>query len=338
VTPSIRTTSSSLWTATRLVASREISVRLRDKTFLFGTLFFLLIAAGATILPALLGGDKSTVAVAQPAAATALDRAGFAVITAPDAQRAEQLVRDGDADAAVVVTGDGGVKVLAMDSAPDDVLNALSTRPSVELLDPDALSPVLAYLIPLAFAMVFFFTSQTFGVQIAQSVTEEKQTRIVEILVAAVPVRALLAGKVLGNGLLALAQVVLIGLVTVVSMMAVDSGTILGQLGPAIAWFIPFFIIGFVLLASIWAVTGALVSRQEDIGAASTPVQLVITLPFFGVLFLSDNPLAMSILILAGSAVLFLLLAARLYEGSLLRTNGKTSLRTAWQTREAQAS
>ena len=36
--------------------------------------------------------------------------------------------------------------------------------------------------------------------QIAQSVTEEKQTRIVEILVAAVPVRALLAGKVLAGG------------------------------------------------------------------------------------------------------------------------------------------
>jgi hypothetical protein len=43
--------------------------------------------------------------------------------------------------------------------------------------------------------------------------------------------RALLAGKVLGNGALALAQVVLIGLVSVVSMRAVDAGAILAQLG-----------------------------------------------------------------------------------------------------------
>ena len=56
------------------------------------------------------------------------------------------------------------------------------------LLDPDAVDPVVAFLVPFVFAFVFFITSQTFGVQIAQSVVEEKQTRIVEILVAAVPV------------------------------------------------------------------------------------------------------------------------------------------------------
>jgi ABC-2 type transport system permease protein len=364
---SARATFAPLWAATRLVAGREIAVRLRDKTFLFSTMFFLLLAAGGTILPAVLSGaSTSTVAVAQPDAASALDRAGIKVVRVPDAHRAEKLVRDGEADAAVVA-GDvpGGVRVLAMDSAPDDVIAALSTVPAVELLDPNAVSPVLAYLIPLAFGMVFFFTSLTFGIQIAQSVTEEKQTRIVEILVAAVPVRALLAGKVLGNGALALAQIVLIGLVSVVSMRAVDAGAILAQLGPSIGWFIPFFLVGFVLLASMWAVTGALVSRQEDINAASMPVQMAIMLPFFGVIFLNGNPLAMTVLsyvpfsaptamplrlffgqaagwepivalvILLGTAVLFLALAARLYEGSLLRTNGRTSLRTAWRQREA---
>jgi ABC-2 type transport system permease protein len=372
-TPSMRSgqaTFASLWAATRLVAGREIVVRLRDKTFLFSTMFFLLLAAGGTILPALLSGaSTSTVAVAQADAATALDRAGLKVVRVADAQRAEKLVRDGEADAAVVGSDvPGGVRVLAMDSAPDDVIAALSTVPPVELLDPNAVSPVLAYLIPLAFGMVFFFTSLTFGVQIAQSVTEEKQTRIVEILVAAVPVRALLAGKVLGNGVLALAQVVLIGLVSVVSMRAVDAGAILAQLGPSIGWFIPFFLVGFVLLASMWAVTGALVSRQEDINAASMPVQMAIMLPFFGVIFLNGNPLAMTVLsyvpfsaptamplrlffgkaagwepivalvILLGTAVLFLILAARLYEGSLLRTNGRTSLRTAWRQRETSIS
>ncbi len=49
--------------ATRLVAEREIRVKLRDRTFLFGTLFFLLIAAAGTILPPLFSGGPSTVAV-----------------------------------------------------------------------------------------------------------------------------------------------------------------------------------------------------------------------------------------------------------------------------------
>jgi ABC-2 type transport system permease protein len=170
--------------ATRLVAAREIRVKLRDRTFLFSTLFFLLVAAGATILPALLSGGPSTVAVSRPATGGNLRDAGLKVRLVVDDRTAEQLVRDGDVDAAVV-GGVDGPRVLAMDEAPDDVVGALSSRPQVRLLDPDAVDPVAAFLVPFAFAMVFFLTSQTFGLQIAQSVTEEKQTRIVEILVAA---------------------------------------------------------------------------------------------------------------------------------------------------------
>ncbi|MFC6016617.1 ABC transporter permease [Plantactinospora solaniradicis] len=353
-----------------MVAGREIAVRLRDKTFLISTVFFLLVAVAGAVLPAIFAGSSSTVAVVQADAATRLDQAGMEVVSVPDAQRAEQLVRDGEVDAAVV-PGDepGGLTVLAMDRTPDSIVGALSNPPTVQLLDPDAVSPILAFMVPMAFGMIFFFASLTFGIQIAQSVTEEKQTRIVEILVAAVPVRALLAGKVLGNGALALGQVALIALVSVVSMTVVDSGDgLLGQLGPAIAWFIPFFVVGFVLLASMWAVTGALVSRQEDISGASGPAQIVIMLPFFGVLFLNDNPVAMTVLsyipfsaptamplrlffgdaapwepilallILLVAAGLFLMFAARLYEGSLLRTNGKTSLVAAWRERETRVS
>jgi ABC-2 type transport system permease protein len=363
-------TAPSLWGATKLVAGREITVRLRDKAFLISTVVFLLVAVAGAILPALFAGSSSTVAVVQADAAAALDQAGMEVVSVPDAERAAQLVRDGEVDAAVVPgDGPGGLTVLAMDRTPDSVVGALSNRPTVQLLDPDAVSPVLAFMVPMAFGMIFFFASLTFGIQIAQSVTEEKQTRIVEILVAAVPVRALLAGKVLGNGALALGQVALIALVSVVSMQVVDSGDgLLGQLGPAIAWFLPFFVVGFVLLASMWAVTGALVSRQEDISGASGPAQIVIMLPFFGVLFLNDNPMAMTILsyipfsaptamplrlffgdaapwepilallILLVAAGLFLMFAARLYEGSLLRTNGKTSLAAAWRERETRVS
>jgi ABC-2 type transport system permease protein len=354
----------SFWAATRLVAEREITVRLRDKTFLFSTAFFLLIALGSTILPAVLSGKASTVAVVAPAAAAPLQQAGLEVVSAPDVGRAEHLVREGEVDAAVVPADvPGGIRILALDKAPDDLVTALSTAPPIELLDPDAVSPVLAVLIPIFFGAVFFFASFSFGVQIAQSVTEEKQTRIVEILVAAVPVRALLAGKVIGNGALALAQVAAIALVSVLSLRLVDTGPLLGLLGPAIGWFIPFFVVGFVLLASLWAVTGALVTRQEDISGASAPVQVLVMLPFFAVVFLNDNPLAMTVLsyvpfsaptamplrlfageaagwepilallLLLGTAVLFLVLAARLYEGALLRTNGRTSLLTAWRDR-----
>ncbi|MBQ0905683.1 ABC transporter permease [Micromonospora sp. U21] len=345
--------------ATRLVAAREIRVKLRDRTFLFGTLFFLLIAAAGTILPPLLSGGPQSVAVTQEAAGP-LRAAGLEVRVVPDDRAAEQAVRDGDVDAAVV----SGPAVLAMDEAPDDVVRALSTAPPVRLLDPDAVDPVVAFLVPFVFAFVFFLTSQTFGMQIAQSVTEEKQTRIVEILVAAVPVRALLAGKVIAGGILALGQIALIAVVAVAGMRFGDSGGLLTLLAPAIGWFVPFFLLGFVLLAAMWAAAGALVNRQEDIAAVSTPVQLAVMLPFFAVIFLNDNAAAMRLLsylpfssptamplrlftgdaavwepfvslaILLVTAGAFVVAGARIYEGSLLRTNGRTSVRAAWRERE----
>ncbi|WP_329108065.1 ABC transporter permease [Micromonospora sp. NBC_01699] len=352
----------SFWQSVGLVAGREIGTKLRDKAFLFSTVFFLLLTVASTVLPAMLSGGPSSVAVVGSEAAEVLDRAGLEVRTVADEQAARDLVLSEDVDSAVVV-GPNGVRVLALDEAPSDVVGALSTAPPVELLAPNAVDPVVRLLVPLVFGMVFFFTSITFGIQIAQSVTEEKQTRIVEILVATVPVRALLAGKVIAASALAIGQIVLIAIAAVVGMTVTDSGAIMDQLAPAIGWFIPFFLVGFVLLAAIWAVTGALVSRQEDIGSVSMPVQLLVLVPFFAVIFGSDNnslmtvlsyvpfsaPTAMpvrlflgeaagwepvlALLLLLGAAVAVLLFAARLYEGSLLRTNGRTTLAAAWRNR-----
>lgn len=348
------------WEAVRLVAGREMLVRLRDKMFLITTGFFMLLAISMTLAPQLLANDSSTVAVAAPGAQPGLERAGIEV-RETDAADAMRLVRAGEVDAAVVATPVEGVKVVAMDDAPQDVVRALSAAPPVQLLDPEAVDPALRFLVPMAFAMIFFFTSLTFGLQIAQSITEEKQTRIVEILVATAPVRALLAGKLVGNGLLALGQIALITMVSVIGMQFAELGTLFSHLAPAIGWFIPFFIVGFTLLAAMWAVAGALASRQEDVNTTSAPIQLLVMLPFFAVVFLSDNPVVMTVLsyvpfsaptamplrlffgdaapwepvlslvVLLASAVTFLMLSARLYRGSLLQHNGRTSLARAWK-------
>jgi ABC-2 type transport system permease protein len=347
--------------AARLVAAREIKVKLRDKTFLFSTVFFLLIAVASTVLPALLDGGPASVAVAgNSASASALQRAGLEVRPAASDAAAEQLVRDGEVDAAVV----SGPRVLAMDETPNEVVEALSTAPPVQLLDPSAVDPFLQFIVPFALAFIFFITSFTFGLLIAQSVTEEKQTRIVEILVSSVPVRALLTGKVAAMTLLAFAQIALVALVAYAGMQiaGVDSG-VMGLVGPAIGWFLPFFVLGFVMLATLWAGVGALAARQEDLAGSSSPLQMAVMLPFFAVIFLSDNAAAMrvlsyiplsspvampirlfneeaaawepfvSLVILALTALLFLGVGARLYEGSLLRTNGRTTLATAWRSR-----
>jgi len=188
----------------------------------------------------------------------------------------------------------------------------------------------------------------------------EKQTRIVEILVATVPVRALLAGKIAAHSLLVFAEVAVLALLTPLALRAGDQGVLLSMVAPALGWFVPFLVLGFVLLAAMWAVAGALVSRTEDLSSSSTLVTLLVMAPYLAVTFLQDNDRVMTILsyipfsaatampirmfageprawepfvslgILAVAVVVCVLLASRLYSGSLLQTGARVRLRRAW--------
>jgi ABC-2 type transport system permease protein len=344
--------------AAKLVAGREIRVKLRDKAFLFSTVLLLFFTALGVVLPILIDGGPDKVAVVGTTHVAALEQAGLEVRVVADRAAAEQLIRDEEVEAAVV----DGPLVLALEEEPGDVVSALSTSPPVEFLDPNALDEAAQFLVPFVLSVLFFFTTLTFGVQIAQSVTEEKQTRIVEILVSSVPVRALLIGKVAAMTLLAFGQLALLATVGVIGMRVADvGGPLIDALIPTIGWFLPFFVIGFLMLATLWAAVGALAARLEDVNATSAPLQFLVMTPFFLVLALQGNtaamtvlsyipfsaPIAMPVRIFSGEAAgwepylaLVILLAttavtlmagARIYQGSLLRTNGRTSFATAWR-------
>ena len=242
------------------------------------------------------GSSDTKVAVVAGAEAELGD--GFEVTAVADRAAAEQLVRDGDVDAAIVEGGDTpvGLTVIANDSPPTDVLQVLSASPSVELLDPSETSFMLGYLIAMGFGMVFYMTAMTFGMTIAQSVVEEKQTRIVEILLATISARTLLAGKILGNSILALGTVVAAIALAAVGMLATGQDILLGELGTALIWFGILFAFGFVLVAAMYAASAALVSRQEDIGSVASPVMMLVMIPFFLIIFFFDNPQVLTIM------------------------------------------
>ena len=344
--------------AAKLVAGRELRVRLRDKAFLFSTVFLLVVTGLGVLLPALLGGGATRVAVVGSTHVAALEKAGLEVVTAADTAAAERLVRDEEVEAAVV----DGPRVIALEESPGEVVRALSTSPPVEFLEPDALDKTARFLVPYILATLFFFTTLMFGVQIAGSVVEEKQTRIVEILVSSVPVRALLIGKVAAMALLAFGQLALFTAVALIGMRIGGAGSpLIDAVLPAAGWFLPFFLAGFLMLATLWAGVGALAARTEDINTTSTPLMMLLMAPFFLVISLQSNPLAMTVLsyvpfsapiamptrlfngeaagwepivalaLLLLTSVATLMAGARLYQGSLLRTNGRTSYATAWR-------
>ncbi|MFC5929818.1 ABC transporter permease [Cryobacterium melibiosiphilum] len=356
------TVAQSVW----LVATREIMVRLRSKAFLISTGILLLISVGSVVAGGIASQNTTldTVAVVGSAEAVVESTGAFEIMAVDDVAAAEALVRDGTVEAAVVPNESADallpVTVIALESAPLGVTGALSVSPDVQLLDPaETDGGNLAYLIAFAFGIVFLMSATTFGGTIAQSVVEEKQTRIVEILMSTISVRALLAGKVLGNSIMAFGQIVAIGLLAAGGMAVTGQRVLLADVGPAIGWFVVFFAFGFVLLASLYAATASMVSRQEDVGSVTSPVLILTMIPYFLVVFFNDNPLVVAIMsyvpfsapvgmplriftgsaewweplaslvILVISTLVVILLGSRIYSNSLLRMGARVSLRDA---------
>ncbi len=348
-----------------LVAEREIWARLRTKSFLVSTGILLLLVLGSIIAGSIFSASAEPPKVAIVGSPTIDGRPvsaleGIDTSAADDRADAERMLRDGDVEAAVIPDDSTiGFSILAESESLSDLVSALSVSPEVQLLDPDAEDPGLRYLVALGFGLVFFMGAMTFGATIAQSVVEEKQTRIIEILVAAVPPRAMLAGKVVGTSILAFGQIALLLAAAIIGLTVTGQSALLQGLGGPIVWFAVFFVIGFVLLAALFAATGAMVSRLEDVGATTTPVTMLVMMPYFLVIFFNDNPLVVTVMsyvpfsapvgmplrlylgdaqwwepllslgILAVATLVVIALGARIYEASLLKLGARVPWREA---------
>lgn len=284
---------------TWLVAEREMRMRLRSKAFLISTGITLLIVLASVVIGGLLSANppKDKLLAVGSAVAVAESFDAFDVVEVGSVEDAKAQVEAGEAESAVVPSGGPtGVTIIALDRAPSMVMSLFSVSPEVEILDPAAQNDFLIYIVALGFGLVFFMSAITFGSIIAQSVVEEKQTRIVEILMASVPVRVLLAGKIVGNSILAIGQIVVIAGLAGVGMLATGQDILLADLGPSLVWFAILFAFGFVLLAALFAAASALVSRVEDVGSVTSPVTMLIMIPYFLVIFFNDNPLVLGIM------------------------------------------
>lgn len=371
--------------AWRVVAEREVVTKLHDKTFLASTGFLLLVVVASLAIPTLVasGGDTE-VAVVDDAGAAVVQRADelggeLEPTTVTDAAAAEEQLQADDVEVALLPTDDGYEVVgdASVDSGVEESLrealvlqrleaNAEAAGVSQEqlsegaalterLLDPAALPEAATWVLTFGFAFVFYVTALSFGMVLAQSVVQEKESRIVEILAAAIPVRALLAGKVVGNTVLALGQLLLLTVTALIGMRLTGRGDLLSEVvGPA-AWFAVFFVLGFVALAGVWAVAGSVATRNEDLQSTTLPAQALLGIPLFAVLFGNDTvitigsyvPIASSIAmpvrmlshdlpvwepvlavaLVVLAAVGLVLLAARMYERSLLQTQRTMSYR-----------
>lgn len=281
--------------------------------------------------------------------------AGWTLVTLKDAdselrdvvsQAVEAIVLAGNADAAGTTAAE-----LTDGSAV-----------ALDQLEGDSELSAIRYVVGFALAIVFYFASIMFGMTLANSVVEEKQSRIVEMIAAAVPLRQLLAGKIIGNAVIAVGQMLIYVAVGLVGLSLTDFSFALPALSGAIGWFVIFFLVGFVVLSTLWAVAGALASRTEDLQSSSTPITMLLMVMFFGALYLDGvgevigsyiPPLSavlmpmrlvdgtaawwepvIALVLLLAIGVALVRLAERLYSRALLQTGGQLSLKAAWRLEE----
>ena len=245
-----------------------------------------------------------------------------------------------------------------------EVVEVLSNDPLEErsLSGPgsdNADSSVIAY----AGLVLLYIAILTYGNTVLTGVTEEKNNRVVEVLLATLQPWQMLGGKVLGIGILGLAQFALtmaaafaaIRITGVVSLPAFDLETV----GVLVLW----FLIGFGIYAALYAAAGSLTSRTEDAQSAALPMTMLAVVGFFVSFSVLDDPSsfvarittftpftaafvvpirnslgaiswaehALAVVVALGAIVLLVVLAARIYAGGLLRFGSRVRIRDAWR-------
>ena len=368
-----------------LVAWREIHERLRSKAFLASTVLILALVGGSAVLGRLYKPEQTyRVAVTAPAppglapslrrAAAPFDDATVQVRVVASAAAGRELLESEDVDALLLLSDDRLVfrsdvdgKVAAVaDTAVRQLRRRLPPAPELTTarLHPPGQESSDAEVLVATIGSVLLLASLAFyGQWVVSGVVEEKSNRVVELVLSSVLPRHLLAGKVIGIGLLGLAQLTLVaGLAAGLLVAGVFDAP--ADLGGDVALVIPWFALGYALYAVAYAAAGALASSQQNADTAGQPVTYTLLAVYFaGYAAVANDPeglLAHALTVLPASAplvlparaalvgvplwehVLALVLvlatisalvrfAGRLYAHGVLRGGPRLGLRAAWR-------
>jgi ABC-2 type transport system permease protein len=155
----------------------------------------------------------------------------------------------------------------------------------------------------LVYVLLFliYFTVIFFGSMIATEIATEKSSRVMEILISSVSPVKQMFGKIFGVALLSLTQYAVLFAVGFGSLkpaagVAVGTGDFFGAVSmdavPAITlvYAVVFFILGYLLYATLFAMLGSLVSRTEDSQQLTMPVTLIVLAGFYIAMFGLGSP------------------------------------------------
>lgn len=157
----------------------------------------------------------------------------------------------------------------------------------------------------LVYALLFvlYFSVMMYGNMIAMEVATEKSSRVMELLISSVSPVTQMFAKITGIALLGLFQFGLLGGASALSVWyrisqsgGEEMSGIIGALGlehvplSTMVYVIVFFLLGYLLYATLSATLGCLVSRLEDVNQAVMPVSYLMIMAFLIAMFGLSSP------------------------------------------------
>lgn len=135
-------------------------------------------------------------------------------------------------------------------------------------------------IMSMVMMMMIYITVLLYGVAVMRAVLEEKNSRVVEVILASATPRELMAGKILGVGAVGMTQIAIWWLMAAgLSVAGLASGaTGLGGLSVGnlkLGYFLLFFVLGYFLYATLWAALGAMVNSEQE----AQQMQFFVMLP-----------------------------------------------------------
>lgn len=382
-----------------LIAKREVQARVQTRAF--GILTALLIVAVLAIIGLfkLIGGGPTMLHIGVTSTAQQLTSAVQSIGTAANIRvdvtpvtlaDGQAQVRSGRLDAVITGSANGKITTIVDQELPDSLRGILTSIAQQQVLrqqisalggHPDAVTaavgragvsvttlghadPQHGQRIAMSTVIgVLTYVMLMISIQLTgQGVVEEKSNRIVEILLAAVKPWQLLAGKVLGIGVVTIAQVALVAVVgaigaSVTGVLHLPSGLIGGAAAQAVLW----YVLGYMFYAVLMAAAASLISRQEELAGVGTPFTLLIVASYIiGVSVLPAAPhgslstvlsmiplfapvlmpmraayglpaweVVVALIIMLAAIAIATMLASRVYRNAVLRSGSKVSLRNA---------
>ncbi len=365
-----------------LVARRELLERGRSRGFMLSLVVSVGIVLAGLFLPAIIGGAPGAQhlgvvgsapdgVVGSIEATARVASLPIDVVTVADMATAEERLRDGSLDAVLAIPPDGSIPTYLVKTRGDPLLQqvvaaAFTTPPQLAVRELEASDPNrdTSFIFANVGVILLFISIFTFGTWVLTGVVEEKQSRVVEVVLATIEARDLLIGKVLGIGVLGLVQLVLIVTVGIAGGVLGGRFTLPPTTGFAVVNLLIWFVLGYAFYSTALGVLGALASRMEEASNASSPVTFIAMGAYFFSLFVALNdptgvaariatfippvaPMVVplraalgaiepwefvgSIIVMAAAIWVLFVVGGRVYSGAVLQTGARVKLRDAWR-------